>query len=356
MATPTQFQGFQFPTTTPVPDEVFDVLLPKLTDAELRVLLYIIRRTYGFKKQSDNISLSQMVGGITKKDGAPLDHGVGLSKATVARAVKGLQKQRIILAKRNSSPERGNEPTTYSLRFQTDTPTPCPTQETRGVLPVRQALSQPQDTQQTVGQETVRQEYDDDVCQALANFGISQKMAVRLAKEHPKAQILSKLQHVTALVEAKSPLVSKNPQGFLVKALEDGYLSQPPRGYKAASEDEEAEEKQTLAVEHCQRAGDEATEPVLEQHSSQPSEHTDLTTQSAWSKVLASLKEQVPATTFATWLKDTMLLGLTDRAAKILVPSSLAVTWLEKRLYWGIVRALREVVHQDVEVHFVTAT
>jgi chromosomal replication initiation ATPase DnaA len=71
---------------------------------------------------------------------------------------------------------------------------------------------------------------------------------------------------------------------------------------------------------------------------------------------LKILKEQVPASTFATWLKDTALLALTDRAAKILVPSSLAVSWLEKRLYWGIVRALRDVLHQEVEVQFVTAT
>jgi hypothetical protein len=74
-----------------------------------------------------------------------------------------------------------------------------------------------------------------------------------------------------------------------------------------------------------------------------------------WNKTLKILKEQVPAPTFTTWLKDTMLLALTDRAAKILVPSSLAVSWLEKRLYWGIVRALSNVLHQDVEVQFVTA-
>jgi hypothetical protein len=47
------FPGFQFPTTTPVPDEVFDVLMPQLRGAELKVLLYICRRTFGFKKASE---------------------------------------------------------------------------------------------------------------------------------------------------------------------------------------------------------------------------------------------------------------------------------------------------------------
>ena len=52
-ATSFKFQGFDSPTTTPVPDQFLDTLLfflTDLTDPELRVLLYIIRRTFGFKK------------------------------------------------------------------------------------------------------------------------------------------------------------------------------------------------------------------------------------------------------------------------------------------------------------------
>ena len=59
----TCFAGFSSPNYTQVPDELFDVLLPALSDAELRVLLYIIRRTFGFKRDADAISLSQMVHG-----------------------------------------------------------------------------------------------------------------------------------------------------------------------------------------------------------------------------------------------------------------------------------------------------
>ena len=63
-----RFAGFQSPNYTPVPDELFDELLPDLGEAELRVPLYIVRRTFGFKKDSDSISLSQMIGGITTRD------------------------------------------------------------------------------------------------------------------------------------------------------------------------------------------------------------------------------------------------------------------------------------------------
>src|SRR3954453_9196518 len=73
---PYEFQGFLSPNTTPVPDVLFDDLLQRLDNAELRVLLYIIRRMYGFKKSSDDISIGQMVDGIKRKDGTVLDGGL----------------------------------------------------------------------------------------------------------------------------------------------------------------------------------------------------------------------------------------------------------------------------------------
>ena len=66
---PPAFAGFQSPNYTIVPDEVFDELLGVLSGAELKVLLYIIRRTLGFKKERDSISLRQMVHGIVTRDG-----------------------------------------------------------------------------------------------------------------------------------------------------------------------------------------------------------------------------------------------------------------------------------------------
>jgi len=153
------YDGFSSPNGTIVPDDVFDVLMPRLTDPELRVLLYIIRRTFGFKKHSDNISLKQMVEGIRTRDGTVLDGGTGMSKASVARGLKGLSQKDIITAVHNSSRERGNEPTTYSLRFKQG---PLSQPETRGVsqietgggLSLRQALVSPVDPQQTVKQQT----------------------------------------------------------------------------------------------------------------------------------------------------------------------------------------------------------
>jgi len=41
-----------------VPDAVVDEFMVDLTGADLKALLYIIRRTFGFKKDRDDISLS----------------------------------------------------------------------------------------------------------------------------------------------------------------------------------------------------------------------------------------------------------------------------------------------------------
>ncbi len=112
-----RFPGFQSPNYTAVPDELFDELLPELSGAELKVLLYIIRRTFGFKKDSDDISLAQMLNGVQTRDGRVLDRGVGLSKKTLLQALQSLKDQNIIVTTRQYSVEKGNEPTTYALNI-----------------------------------------------------------------------------------------------------------------------------------------------------------------------------------------------------------------------------------------------
>lgn len=149
---PTPFRGFRLPTTTPIPDELFDELMADLSGAELKVLLYICRRTFGFKKEKDNISLHQLVEGITTKKGRRLDGGTGLGKASVARAVKSLETKGIILRTKRHSQRRGDEPTTYALNM-----VPVSHFETPPVAPMRHPPVSKLNPQQTVLQQTARQ-------------------------------------------------------------------------------------------------------------------------------------------------------------------------------------------------------
>ena len=74
------FEGFTKPRYTPIPDQVIDKLMTELSFAELKIVLYVARRTYGFGKQSDTISLDQLATGIKTRDGRVLDSGTGLSR------------------------------------------------------------------------------------------------------------------------------------------------------------------------------------------------------------------------------------------------------------------------------------
>lgn len=123
---PFRFRGFAAPNYTQVPDELFDELLTVLSGAELKVTLYIIRRTFGFKKHSDNIALSQMLRGITTRDGRQLDRGVGLSKSTLLQALRDLTAKGVIIPTRRESAERGNEATNYKLNVLTGRPSAPP--------------------------------------------------------------------------------------------------------------------------------------------------------------------------------------------------------------------------------------
>lgn len=115
------FRGFKSPNTTPVPDELIDEVMHILSGSELKVLLYIVRRTYGFKKTSDDICLDQICGGIVKKNGDRLDHGTGLSRETAVKAIRGLRAKGIIVQKKN-----GPAPATYFLHFDGDEAPPIP--------------------------------------------------------------------------------------------------------------------------------------------------------------------------------------------------------------------------------------
>ncbi len=202
---PLRFRGFSAPNFTPVPDELFDELLIELSGAELKALLYIIRRTFGFKKDSDNISLSQMLNGITTRDGQVLDRGAGLSKPTLLQALRSLQEKGIIETERQRSVEKGDEPTLYRLKFAGET------RGQKNIAPVvkkfdqgggKETLPDPWlenlTTQNTVEQETEEQDiYNSNIRKAKSEKGhyVNQStVSTSIGSTRPKAQVGERVQ------------------------------------------------------------------------------------------------------------------------------------------------------------------
>jgi len=103
-------------STTATPDWVFDDVAPELTEAPLKALLYIVRRTSGFRKLADAISLSQFQHGITTRDGRQLDKGAGIKNRTVLlRALDELEARGIIGHQDALRDDGGHATTVYYL-------------------------------------------------------------------------------------------------------------------------------------------------------------------------------------------------------------------------------------------------
>ena len=111
------FPGLYPPLYTQTPDVFFDWVAPFLPEIELRVLLYLIRRTLGFKKQGDQITVEQIGSGIVTRDGSRLDWGARLGERSVQRALAGLEAKGLIERHRQLDPDRGWRPSYIRLRL-----------------------------------------------------------------------------------------------------------------------------------------------------------------------------------------------------------------------------------------------
>ncbi|MFA4833600.1 MAG: hypothetical protein WC619_01990 [Patescibacteria group bacterium] len=85
------------PNSTQTPNIAIDFLMAHLPEAEFKALVYIYRRTFGFQKSGDTISLSQFTNGMTGKNREHLDYGTGLSKTSNIKAIASLKRLGLVL-------------------------------------------------------------------------------------------------------------------------------------------------------------------------------------------------------------------------------------------------------------------
>lgn len=84
--------------------KILDTHRHKLTPQEQTVLSFILRRTVGFQKFSDKISLTQFESGLGK-----YDTGTGMSRKQVIKSIRGLENKGFIVV------NRGGKINEYSL-------------------------------------------------------------------------------------------------------------------------------------------------------------------------------------------------------------------------------------------------
>ena len=239
------YEGFSGPNGTIVPDDVFDVLAPRLKESELRVLLYIVRRTFGFGKSADAISLRQLTDGIQTRDGRTLDHGTGMSRKAVVAGVRGLTDKGIITVHRHTSQRGDQSVNVYRLRFrdsqavtqsnQGSSPTPSPpvTEGNHGGVaappsPVTEGNTQESVQDSVLHNNTVIPVVDHTLeaqrhtSERLKKLGVHHNTVKRLFREHD-------LQHIEAITSEVERRLSRGWQpgesaaAWVVAALRDGY-------------------------------------------------------------------------------------------------------------------------------------
>ncbi len=83
-------------------------------------------------------------------------------------------------------------------------------------------------------------------------------------------------------------------------------------------------------------------------------EKTSRENQETWEKTVEQVKHDLPIGETEVRLAGTVLLEVTDTAARIGVLNPFATPWLERRLYGQIAKAIKGVVGRDLDLQFVS--
>jgi len=111
------FAGYGRPKYTQIPNLFLDQQVQDLNPSEIRVLLYIFRRTFGWQEDGAAIQASHFTKGRSGKDGRPQDRGAGLSENSFLTAARSLEAKGIIFRHKQYHPQDGSTPTYYELNI-----------------------------------------------------------------------------------------------------------------------------------------------------------------------------------------------------------------------------------------------
>jgi len=144
------------------------------------------------------------------------------------------------------------------------------------------------------------EEFSISMAERLAQRGLTEATARKLVKNYSTERIQRQMEIFDWLVEHGSPLVRKNPAGYLRKSIEENY--EPPADYLRWQEREVAEQKKAQEIEAeqermrgIQRQVDEYRERLKEQD-------RQLLRQEAIE--LIESNEAIKNTTFSVMLKE----------------------------------------------------
>ena len=113
------FNGFKQPKEnwSKLPNELIDALSIIETIGELKVILYILRHTWGYHDSEKKITLDEFQHGRKYSDGSRIDSGTGLSRPTILSGIEKAVEHGFINVEVDSS-DKARVKKLYSLKNQ----------------------------------------------------------------------------------------------------------------------------------------------------------------------------------------------------------------------------------------------
>ena len=114
------FTGFAQPTAnySKLPHQLINELPQITTIGEMKVLLYVLRHTWGFQEfgEGKKITLDEFEHGRKRKDRTRMDNGTGLTKSTIIAGLKKAVEHGFLIVETDSS-DKGRVKKSYALNM-----------------------------------------------------------------------------------------------------------------------------------------------------------------------------------------------------------------------------------------------
>jgi hypothetical protein len=291
-----RFPGFDIPRQnwSKLPHAMIEQL-PNVTSlAEMKVILYILRHTWGYQEfnQAKRITLDEFQNGRKRKDGNRIDAGVGMSANAIRDGLRRAVADGFILQTSDGRDE-GRSSHEYELRIRVQelNPTPSEVEPQAATFEPQSAEVEPRSEKDTIEKKPKKE---------TKETGVSSPSPIITCEIH----------------NTPMKLRQSGSASWYSHKLSDGTWCQGKEGKKRARRS------------HTDYRSYEGWLPDRVARESPPPQTPD---QILWAQIQTELQLGMTQATYDTWLRNTTAQRI-DGALTITVANEYAQDWLEHRL------------------------